>query len=182
MKASIVLIIVLVVNILIIALHFIYITPAIELRKLPLPVGHDQDIAALKALEDQVARGWAQGEAALMADAFTEDADYVTFMGQWLKGKEEIRDAHQQLFDGPLKGSTLVGRTIHSIEFTNDSTALLHISGSVKPKWRKQAAKSRLSIQTLVAIKQQNVWKFKAFHNARVSRISLWDVLTMDLK
>ncbi|WP_162276632.1 SgcJ/EcaC family oxidoreductase [Olivibacter domesticus] len=182
MSTKVLLLIVLFINALVIISNFIYVTPSIVLKSEPFSKERTDDVEEIKALEAIVAKGWATGDARMMASAYTDDADYVTFNGEWLKGKQAIIDTHQSLFDGVLKGSSLADREIKAIRFLTENVALVHVTGSVKQKWREKPAKSRKSIQTLVAIKKDGIWKFATFHNTRVSRISLWDAIIMSFK
>lgn len=172
-------IILLTINMLIIVANYIYVTPPITIRTQALPEGKDQDIVAIKALEKLSAEGWAEGDGEKMASVYTDRADYVTFNGEWLQSRYEIDSLHQELYDGVLEGSSIENRMIQSIRFLTDSVAIVHITGAVKHKGSKKPAKSRDSIQTLVAWKTGGQWKFTAFHNARISRVSLWEGIKM---
>lgn len=173
------LIVVLFVNAIVILFHYIYVTPEPKIINYELPKDRLEDVKAIKRLENINAEGWAEGDGEKMASVFTLDADYITFNGDWLKGNQEIAEVHQELFDGVLEGSSLANRNIRSIRFIGDDVAILHMTGAVLQEGRNEPAKSRNSIQTLVAQKENNLWKFVAFHNARISRISLWDGIMM---
>jgi uncharacterized protein (TIGR02246 family) len=69
---------------------------------------HQENLKAIGALFAKMCEAWNKGNGELFGSCFTEDADYVTFMGQHLKGRKQIADVHQMLFAGPLKGSVLV--------------------------------------------------------------------------
>lgn len=173
------LILILSLNVLVILFQFIYVTPEPVINNLDFPENRIEDIQAIKQLEQINAEGWAEGSGYKMASVFTADADYVTFNGEWLKGNEEIAKVHQELFDGVLKGSSLANRNIRSIQFVADNVAIIHMTGAVLQKGKSEPAKSRNSIQTLIAKKENNEWRFVAFHNARIKRISLWEGMMM---
>ncbi len=172
----------LIINVLIILMNLIYVTPPVKTPDQPFPLGREDDIRQIKGMEETTARGWDNNNGTELSLAFTEQADYVTFNGEWYESREAIAKAHQDLFDGPLKGSSIDDRKIRAIRFVSDQTAIIHVKGAVKQKGRKKPAKSRLSIQTLVAIKENDRWKFTAFHNARIRRFSLWNVIMMSVK
>jgi uncharacterized protein (TIGR02246 family) len=172
-------IIVLSLNAIIILFQFIYVTAEPEIHNYDFPQDRTEDLQEIQRLENINAEGWAEGNGAKMASVFTSDADYVTFNGEWLKGREEIAKVHQELFDGVLQGSSLANRNIRSIQFIADSIAMIHMTGAIRQKGKREPAKSRNSIQTLVAKKENNEWKFVAFHNARIKRISLWEGIMM---
>ncbi|GGB58368.1 SgcJ/EcaC family oxidoreductase [Virgibacillus dakarensis] len=110
---------------------------------------------------------WSNGDGAAYATCFTEDVDYVTFFGQHIKGKQEVKTSHQELFDGVLKGSQMQGR-ITDIRFLNEHTVIVHCVGNTKMRWQKNYSKNRESINTNVLIKQNGEWKISAFHNCRI--------------
>lgn len=174
-----ILILLLSLNAVVILFQFIYVTPEPEIYNYDFPQGKMTDIQAIQQLENTNAEGWAEGNGAKMASVFTSDADYVTFNGEWLKGNDEIATVHQELFDGVLKGSSLANRNIRSIQFIAGNIAIIHMTGAIRQKGKHEPAKSRNSIQTLIAKKENNEWKFVAFHNARIKRISLWEGMMM---
>lgn len=110
---------------------------------------------------------WSNGDGEAYAACFTEDADYVTFNGQHIKGKQDVKTLHQALFDGVLKGSQLQGH-ITDMRFLNSTTAIVHCVGSTKMRWQKNYPKNRDSINTNIVVKQNGEWKISAFHNCRI--------------
>ncbi|WP_244221971.1 SgcJ/EcaC family oxidoreductase [Corallococcus exercitus] len=110
---------------------------------------------------------WNQGDAQAYAACFTEDVDYVAFDGSHIRGRQANAEAHQALFDGVLRGSTLDGE-VKSLRFLAPDVALIHTEGVVKLRWQRKAPKGRRSIQTTVAVKREGVWYFTAFQNTRI--------------
>ena len=86
--------VILITNGLIILANLIYVVPAINISDDSYPDGKQGDILKIKELEELTATGWANGNGLQLASAFTENADYVTFNGQRLKGKQAIADVH----------------------------------------------------------------------------------------
>ncbi len=68
----------------------------------------DRESAVLEVLAG-VKDAWNAGDAIAFAGLFAEDADYVTFFGLNVPGRDAIEASHRALFEGPLKGSQLVG-------------------------------------------------------------------------
>jgi uncharacterized protein (TIGR02246 family) len=132
-----------------------------------------KDEAAIRHLFQNLVTSWKKGDGTAYAAQFTEDSDYIAFDGTHFKGRKANADNHQKLFDTFLKGSTLEGQGIEDLRFLTPEVALLHMTGTVKLRWQKKPAPGRLSIQTLVAVKQNGEWKFAAFHNTRVQRPNL---------
>jgi uncharacterized protein (TIGR02246 family) len=138
------------------------------------PDGTDReatDEAVIRGLFHELLAAWGRGDATGYGALFTEDADYVAFDGSHTKGRRQIAASHQELFDRWLRGTRLTGH-IESLRFLSPQVALVHaIGGTVFPGELKPRP-SRDSIQTLIAIKHDDSWRFAAFHNTRILRRS----------
>jgi uncharacterized protein (TIGR02246 family) len=111
---------------------------------------------------------WNEHNGQAFGQCFTEDADYVTFNGQHLKGRQAIAAVHQKLFDGVLRGSSMTEEGSIQIRFLQGDMALAHCIGAIKLRWQRKAPKNRDSINTNVLIKGKDGWKIAAFHNCRI--------------
>lgn len=128
------------------------------------------DEVAVRGLLEQLLDDWARGAGEAYGSRFVEDADYVAFDGSHTKGRAEISASHQRLFDGWLKGTRLTGR-ISSIKFLSPEVALVHATGGTIMRGRTEPSPERDSIQTLVAVRRGDEWRFVALHNTRVRPI-----------
>ncbi len=128
------------------------------------------DERAIHQLFEKLLEDWARGDGETYGSRFTEDADYVAFDGSHTRGREEISASHQRLFDKFMKGTRLTGR-IESIKFPAPGVALVHATGGTVMRGKREPSPERDSIQTLVAVKSEEGWRFAAFHNARVRPI-----------
>jgi uncharacterized protein (TIGR02246 family) len=135
-------------------------------RPLASAVGAD-DHQAIYDLFYRVLDAWGRGDGAGYGALFTEDADYVGFDGSHTRGRRQIASSHQLLFDRWLKGTRLTGR-ITSIRFLSPGLALVHATGGTVFPGESQPRPSRDSIQTLLAVKESDGWRFTAFHNTRI--------------
>jgi uncharacterized protein (TIGR02246 family) len=141
-------------------------------RKTPMldkTTAHSTDETAIRDLYQQLLDAWGRGDGQAYAAQFTEDADYVAFEGSHTKGRQEIALSHQQLFDRWLKGTRLTGQ-IESIRFLSPDVCLVHATGGTLFPGETKPRLSRDSIQTLVATKRNDIWRFTAFHNNRIQR------------
>ena len=77
--------------------------------------------------------------------------------------------------------SCLVNQKIINCRFPDDTTAIVITTGYVKTRFKKTPPKIRFSIQTFVAIKNENKWKFPSFQISRVTQFSLLDGFKMFL-
>ncbi|MFD7522139.1 SgcJ/EcaC family oxidoreductase [Paenibacillus chitinolyticus] len=129
---------------------------------------------AIGALFAKLSDAWNEGNGELFGSCFMEDADYVTFMGQHLKGRKQISDVHQMLFAGPLNGSVMVSSATVDLQprFITPDVAVVHAIGEVQLAASEHAAPdNRGSINTNVVVKQNGEWKLTAFHNCRIQEM-----------
>ncbi|WP_437733474.1 SgcJ/EcaC family oxidoreductase [Sorangium sp. So ce1335] len=126
------------------------------------------DEAAIRRMFEALSEAWAR-EGASAVDAFyTPDSDYVTFDGSWLRGREENRRTHEELFAGVLAGTRLVGE-IESVRFLGPDTAVVVSTGAVLWPWQRTAPADRRSRQTLVVVRgDDGRWRVASFQNTRV--------------
>lgn len=134
------------------------------------PTFQAADEAAVRRLFQQLIACWNRGDGSAYAALFTEDSDYVAFDGTHFRGRQVNADNHQRLFDTFLKGSTLEGQEINRLRFLTPDVALMHTTGTVKLRWQSRPAPGRRSIQTLVAVREGDGWRFAAFHNTRIQK------------
>jgi uncharacterized protein (TIGR02246 family) len=128
------------------------------------------DEAKIRTLFEDLLGDWGRGDGEAYGSRFTEDADYVAFDGTRTRGRREISASHQQLFDKFLQGTRLTGRIL-SIKFPHQDVALVHATGGTIMRGKTKPSPERASIQTLVAVREGNEWRFAAFHNSRVRPI-----------
>ncbi len=147
----------------------------------PIQSTISQDEVAIRRLFQNLITSWNKGDGQAYASQFTEDCDYIAFDGSHFKGRKANAETHQKLFDTFLKGSTLEQQRITDLRFLTPEVALLHMVGTVKLKWQKKPAPGRLSIQTLVTVKQNGDWKFAAFHNSRIQKRNWLETLLLML-
>ncbi len=64
------------------------------------------DDESVTALLRSFEAAWAQRDADRLASLFTDDADYIDFAGDLLRGRDTIAGAHAAVLAGPLARST----------------------------------------------------------------------------
>lgn len=133
----------------------------------------EKDVHDIREVFVALVDAWNRGDAAAYGDCFTEDADYVTFMGQHLKGRAQIAEVHGWLFHGPLKGSKLESSALAECKprFLAENVAVVHATGEARLANPEQDPNDRDSINTNVVVKQRGVWKITAFHNCRIQEL-----------
>lgn len=127
------------------------------------------DEQALHDLFQQLQEAWNQGNGQAYAAFFTDDADYINVTGAYLKGRQTIATVHQQLFEILFQGSRLEG-FVKQIRFLREDIALLHLHGRPRVPGQEISAPEQYSIQTLVAIRLPQGWRFTAFQNTLIQQ------------
>ncbi|MEY8349544.1 SgcJ/EcaC family oxidoreductase [Bacillus cereus] len=132
-----------------------------------------KDIQVIRDLFLALSNAWNKGDGNAYGDCFTEDADYVTFIGQHLKGRKQIAEVHQMLFNGPLKDTSLESSLTIEVRprFVTSDVAIVHGIGEAKMSNFAEDLSERGSINTNILIKQNDKWKITAFHNCRIQEI-----------
>jgi uncharacterized protein (TIGR02246 family) len=127
------------------------------------------DMQALHDLFHQMQAGWNRGDGHAYAASFTEDADYISVNGAYLKGRQAIAAAHQQLFATRFRGSRLDG-VVQQIRFLSDDIALLHLHGRPQIPGQALPPPEQSAIQTMIGVRQAEGWRFTAFHNTVIQQ------------
>lgn len=96
---------------------------------------------------------WNAGDAAGYADLFTADADYVTWFGLHMRGRQAIEDSHRELF--ATTSIKLPEGAQPQIRFLSDDVALVISDGA--------------SVVSFTAVRAREGWRFASFQNTRVS-------------
>ncbi|MCK2214362.1 SgcJ/EcaC family oxidoreductase [Actinomadura sp. ATCC 31491] len=109
---------------------------------------------------------WNAGDSAGYAGLFTEDADYVTFFGLHLKGRQAIEETHRGLFARAIKLGE--SDTAPSIRFLTGDVALIVAGGTSSVDGVPDPG--RTSTVTLTALRTPEGWRFASFQNSRVAR------------
>jgi uncharacterized protein (TIGR02246 family) len=118
------------------------------------------DADAIRSLVDQQVTGWDAGDPDAYASVFTDDADYVTFLGGHHKGREAIAASYAPLFKRLLRGSHL-DIEIMQLRFVTPDVALVQATAAV----RKGARRPSTRINTSIAVRTDDRWLFAASQN-----------------
>lgn len=124
------------------------------------------DEAAIRDNVKQLETGWNTKSGATFAKPFAEDADYVVINGMYIKGRETIATAHQQIFDTIYKDTKIV-LTVKQVRFLRPDVAVVHASG------HRDGPTSELiqdAMLTFVMTKEGKVWTISAFQNTAVAK------------
>jgi uncharacterized protein (TIGR02246 family) len=140
---------------------------ACALYSAALAAGDGADEAAMRENVRQMEAGWNAKSGAQFAKPFADDADYVVINGMYIKGREAIAKAHQQVFDTFYKESTL-SLSVKQVRLLRPDVAVVHVTGSNKTP-RDGETRVSDAITTLVMTKEKGEWKIAAFHNTEMT-------------
>jgi uncharacterized protein (TIGR02246 family) len=127
--------------------------------------------ADVREVLGRLADAWNSGDAAAYARLFTEDADYVTYFGLNLPGRDVIESSHRALFEGPLKGSKLTGQLGASakVRSVRPDVAVAVVGGGSSVTGADTTDEGRESTVSFVLVREGGEWLITAFQNTRVS-------------
>ena len=121
----------------------------------------------MRALYHDLMHGWNSGSAKAFAAPFAEVCDFVAFDGTRFTSRQELVSFHQPLFETWLKGTRLVG-TVERIRLLTPDVAVMTAVGGTMMRGKRNAARARDSVQTLVATRTDGRWQLAAFQNTRL--------------
>ncbi|GGS79707.1 SgcJ/EcaC family oxidoreductase [Nonomuraea spiralis] len=117
-------------------------------------------------LLERMTQTWNAGDSAGYAGLFTEDADYITFFGLHLKGRQAIEETHRALFRTSIKLAE--GGPEPIVRPLTDDVALVIAGGTSSVDGVPDP--SRTSVISLTALRTPEGWRFASFQNSRVSK------------
>jgi uncharacterized protein (TIGR02246 family) len=138
----------------------------------------ENDEVQIRALHQRLLDGWNQGSGEAFAAPFAEDAHLVAFDGSILRGRKQIAEVQQRLFDRWLRGTRLVGGDTRVRFLGPDAAVALTVGGTIM-RGKSKPAPERDSIQTLVAQRGADGWSFVSFQNTRLRPIGASAVSTL---
>jgi uncharacterized protein (TIGR02246 family) len=129
----------------------------------------DEDL--IRELEHRFNAAWNRHDPEGIAEALTDDAQFITVNGAWTTSRQGFRDLMQRLHgaNGPYRSSTRKTPEMH-VRFLTPDIAILHtrfwIDGEVLHDDLSQA--SRESVGTRVLRKIDGRWRIVATQNTDV--------------
>ena len=132
-----------------------------------LTIGPD-DQCAIEALVAGIAAAWNAGSGRDYARAFAEDADFINIYGMHGRGKQNIADAHDRIFQTVYAGSVLNCRVVQ-VRLLREDVAIVHIHSDLRVPQGPLAGEME-SVPSMVdtATREPAGWTIAAFHNTLV--------------
>ncbi|MFE3443076.1 SgcJ/EcaC family oxidoreductase [Nocardia sp. NPDC059180] len=123
---------------------------------------------ALRALLHAQIEAWAAADGAAFADTFTEDAVFVSVIGEYIRGRATIAATVQEGLNGFMKGTRMLEPAVLNLHFPAPDTAIL-ITRSGRPvRPGTTPDPDEKSIQTRLAVCRRRQWLFSSFQNTRI--------------
>jgi uncharacterized protein (TIGR02246 family) len=123
----------------------------------------------ITAVLSRLATAWNAGDGTAYGTEFAEDATYVTFAGDVLRGRTAIAETHQFLFDGPLRGSRMSGTGPGEVRMITDDVAYVLVDGAggVRLEGQEELPDERVSTVSFLLRRGSAGWAVVAFQNTR---------------
>jgi uncharacterized protein (TIGR02246 family) len=128
------------------------------------PQASPEETAVRNIIQEEIA-AWNSGDAA--------DGTFTNIRGEFFTGRQLFIEKHDNLFKGPLHGSTLK-QDIVSLKFVRPDVAVMEVLTSVTGIQKLSPGtntddKGRLRTRLLqVLVKEGNEWKITAYHGTDV--------------
>ena len=137
---------------------------------------------AIEELHRQLLTFWNNQDGVGMASLFTEDANVVGFDGSQMNGRLQIETELKRVFAN--HNTARYVWKIKEIRFLDSQTALLRAIVGMVPPGKNELNSETNAIQSLIAIKQNDLWKISLFQNTPAQfhgRPELVDAMTKEL-
>ena len=117
---------------------------------------------------NRLTRAWNAADGAAWGVEFTEDADFVNVFGGQLRGRSEIEQRHQYLFDALFKGSTCEVAVVDARSLA-PSIILAHSTAITKVPAGPMAGELS-SRQSVVITRDASTWRIVAVQNTLITQ------------
>lgn len=126
------------------------------------------DQASVAQLTQQFLAAWAYGDPDGVADMFVEDGTLI-LPGIFRQGRDDIRAYFREAFDGPYRGTQVVGKPI-SLRFFGPDVALLLSQGGVLGENESEISEGQAIRASWFCVKVDGKWKLASYHNCQAKR------------
>ena len=126
-------------------------------------VDRTQDRHAIRALVTSLSDAWEARDGAAWGSCFTDDADFTVWFGLRIRGRMDIAEGHQWVFDEVYPG-TRYQLDITDFRFLGADAAILHIEGSVIQPGENLPDEPH-SLPVAAVKRVDGEWKLVMFHN-----------------
>lgn len=121
------------------------------------------DEAAVRALSLGLTRAWNMRDGRAFGELFTEDGAIIGFDGSLVEGSEAIGQEMSAIFAHHQTPAYVV--KMHTVRFIADDVAVLRCSAGMPSPLDGRINPTLNSMQSLVAVKRDGVWRVALFQN-----------------
>ena len=121
-----------------------------------------------RSILGRLALAWNAADGAAWGAEFTEDAHFVNVFGVQLRGRSEIEQRHQYLFDALFKGSTCEVAVVDARSL-GPNIILAHSTAVTKVPAGPMAGEQS-SRQSIVIMRDASAWRIVAVHNTLITQ------------
>ncbi|UOF00660.1 SgcJ/EcaC family oxidoreductase [Bdellovibrio reynosensis] len=124
---------------------------------------HHEEENEVRLLYYKLIEAWNNRSAADMANLFQDEGNLIGFDGSFIEGQSEIgKHLATVFFDHPTASFV---QKIRKIQFISAHVAKLHAIAGMVPPGGKDINPAVNAIQSLIATKENDVWKVALFQN-----------------
>jgi len=137
---------------------------------------------AIEKLHAELLTFWNNQDGVGMASLFIENANVIGFDGSQMNGRLEIETELKQVFANH-RTARYVWK-VEEIRFLHSQIALLRAIVGMVPPGKTELNSATNAIQSLIAVKQNDLWKISLFQNTPAQfhgRPELVDAMTKEL-
>jgi uncharacterized protein (TIGR02246 family) len=110
---------------------------------------------------------WDAGDAVAYAREFTDDATYVIFRGELLRGRAEIESAHVEVLGKWLRGSRMIVEAVATTMLDDNVASVLTVGGI-----GEEGSITSDKFQTVTLVRREGRWQCAALQNTAMSERS----------
>jgi len=128
---------------------------------------------AIKKNVTAFADAWNIHDAQALAALFTDDADFINFMGGWMQGRAEIERGHAEIFASVMRQSHMTV-TDTQVKFIKPDVAVVHavwtLDGQITPDGKD--VPQRKGRWTIVTTQSEGNCQFVALQNTEIVNLT----------
>ena len=127
-----------------------------------------QSLTEPVAVVGEIADAWRAHDADRFAQVFVPDGS-MTLPGVFLRGREAIREFMQQAFDGPYRGTQVVGTPV-AVRPLGTEAVILNTEGGVVRAGESELAADQSVNATWVVARHDGEWRLFSYQNTPKSQ------------
>jgi len=131
--------------------------------------GRSLDETAIRSVIEALGQAWRAGDGVAWGACFTEDADFTTWFGLRLSGRNAISSGHQEILD-TFYANTAYDLRVESVRFLSDEIALVSLEGSVLEIGEEEPSTPQ-TVPLAVMRECPDGWKVAAFQNTYAGEV-----------